>query len=273
MRKNVFLIQIFLIMQLFVFCNNVYAEEKTVFSMNTVTSSSGEDVTLKLRMDNNPKFGLLFVKILYDTNKLEYVDSEVVGLKKALIKGVDQNKQKNVVLYALTIDSNKLLDDTGDILKLKLKIKNDCKEDAEVKIDVTDYGVDENTSLDYEVKNGMVKVKKNIKSIDISKNNDFSLAEEVKEKNLKNITWTSSDEKIATVDKNGNVHFKKDGNVTITARDGNKVVLSKEYYGNEKIKKQLSISKKVLFVAAGILLVFVILLISLFIRKKRKNIK
>ena len=38
--------------------------------MNTVTSSSGEDVTLKLRMDNNPKFGsnLSFPVILTHKN-------------------------------------------------------------------------------------------------------------------------------------------------------------------------------------------------------------
>lgn len=253
---------------MFALGSNVFAQEKSIFEMSNVKASAGEKVTLSLNLKNNPKFGMLGVKIYYDDKKLEYIDSKMHGFNGAILKGAELSENGKITLYAITI--NDVFDATGDILDIEFKIKSDCTENSEVKIEVSDYGVDENTPLEYEITNGKVIINDDV--ISVKEGSEIALNKEVKVSNSnKKVIWSSSDESIATVDEDGNVKFKKNGNVTITATDEDEnVILEKEYYSDKKIKNSVNVfSLKKIATIVGSIIILVISI--LFIKKKRKK--
>ena len=157
MKKRLFLIIIFLIMPLCVF-----AEEKTVFSLNDVTAAPGSDITMKLNVENNPEFGVLAVKLHYDTEKLEYINSKIDGMENALLKDAETNNKGLIALYAITLDTKKLMNDTGTLLTIEFKIKENTEGTSDIKVEVTDFGKDENTPIEFVSKDGNIKIKKDI---------------------------------------------------------------------------------------------------------------
>ena len=205
MKKKI----LFIIIVLVSFSLKVEAAETTTFSISNIDASAGEDITVSVNMKNNPKFGLLGIKVNYDTTKLTYDSCSINGFDNAMMKGCDPNKDGDIVFYALTIyeEEDKLLDDTGDIFDIKFKINDDVTEDIPLELNITDYGETANTKLEYNLENGNIKLSNNI--ISESVNSQVDLSKEIpKEYNEDKIIWESSNQKIATVDDEGNITWE-----------------------------------------------------------------
>ncbi len=251
---------------------NVLAETVTTFTLNEITASSGNNITVNLDINNNPEFGMLAAKIYYDKNSLEYVSSEVKGLKNAILKGAEDNKKGAVVLYAIDLDKKKLMKDTGTILTIEFKINKSVTEDIPLKLEVTDFGVDENNLLKFETKNGIIHIKDkiNTKAKEDSKTITEEIKEKLKEENIKieDVTIESNNDEVAEVDEDGNVTIKKDGNVTIGATDkeGN-TVYKEDLYIKNNVKKKNRLLKPIIYIIAFILVVG----LGIIIWKKRKK--
>lgn len=236
----------------------VKADEKTIFSLNDVTSAPGSNVTIKFNIKNNPEFGVLTARVKFDNTKLEYISGNLTALKSASIKGIDKNKNKGLVaIYAISI-SNKLKD-TGDVATMEFKINDSIKDNIDIplSIEIVDYGVDADKSLEYEIKNGVIHVNGNTETKNSNTKESLTekYKEKIKEKNKdEDVTWESSNDDVAKVD-DGVVEFKEDGNATIEAKDkdGN-VVYSKDYYVKGKIKKSNNNIIKYILIAVTILL-------------------
>lgn len=262
MRKILFWLLLFL----FPFC--VHAADKTIFSLNEVTASPGNKVTINLNIDNKEKFGVLTARIHYDKTKLDYDSHNLLGLKNGVLRGADNNADKGlVVLYGITLSDKKLMTDNGKILEVVFTVKEDVSEDIPLELEIVDFGIDENKNLEYEKKDGIIHIKGNVVNVKPDDKPSFNddLKEELKKQDVdeNDIIITSSDEDVATIDENGNIQFKKDGNVTIEAKDKDgKVVYAKEYLVNNKKK----ISYKP-FIYIG--LAIIAILILLIMRKKK----
>ena len=256
--------KIILFILLLMFPTIILADEITTFSLNEVTASPGNNVIIKLNIQNKQAFGVLTARIKYDNTKLEYVNSEVIGLK-AMLKGADKSNDKGVVaLYAITLDEKKLMKDNGDILKVEFKINENVTEDIPLNLEIVDFGVNDSKALEYETKDGVIHVKTNVETVTKDKKETLfdKAKEEIKNKEIEknDIKWTTSDENIATVDKEGNVSFKDNGNVTIEATDseGNKLY-TKDYYVKDKVKKKLKLKTIIIIVIAIITIVVITL--------------
>ena len=251
----------------------VKADEKTIFTINEVTSAPGSTVTVKFNIKNNSEFGVLTARVKFDNTKLEYLSGNLNAFNSASFKGIDKNKNKGLVaIYAISI--SRKLKDTGDVATMEFKINDTIKENLDIPItlEIVDYGINADEALEYEVNDGIIHV--NADTEITTKNTKESLKEKYKEKlkeknkDSDDITWESSDEEIAKVD-DGVVEFKKDGNVTVEARDkdGN-VVYSKDYYVKGKNNKKKNNFKYIIIFSVVIIL---ILAIVLFRRNKWKR--
>ena len=121
-----------------------YADGVTTFSINDVTASAGSNVTVNLKMDNKQEFGVLTARVHYDKSKLDYVSSELKGLK-AVLRGSENNADKGmVVMYAINLNGGGMKD-SGNILTIEFRIKDDVTEDIPLVIEIKDFGEDENT--------------------------------------------------------------------------------------------------------------------------------
>ena len=161
--KKIFIIFIFLLLA---HVKTVYASEITNFSIDDYKANIGDEVTVKLNINNNPGFGLLTLKVHYDMDDLEYVSSSIKGLDEAIIKDSEDDGKGNVVLYAILINTNKLIEDNGQILNITYKVKNTKVRQSRLKIEVFDYGIDENRTLEYKVDNGYIYINDNMTTDD-----------------------------------------------------------------------------------------------------------
>ncbi|MBQ3306788.1 MAG: Ig-like domain-containing protein [Bacilli bacterium] len=260
--KKLFLLILFYI----ILIPNVYAEEKTVFSIESKNSAPGKEVTINVSMRNNPKFELLSFQLPIDTTQVEFLECNVIGLKKATLKGCSINPYNTIVFYALTMyaDEDKLLTNTGKIAEIHLKVKEGANKDVPLSLNITDYGKSDTEKLDYEIENGYIRIAGDIKTKVINEKEDLS-KELGKNVGTESITWESSDEETATVDPEGNVEFRGSGNATIIAKDveGN-IVYKKNYFVNTKDNHMKEIK-----IVIPIVLISSLLLFFLF-NKKRK---
>ena len=255
--------KIILFIVLLLFPIVTFADSKTTFSFNDVTASPGSNVTVKLNMKNTQEFGVLTVRILYDNNKLEYISDKINGLD-AMLRGSDKNNKKGlVVLYAINL-SDKYMKDNGNIWNVEFKIKDDVKEDIPLTLEIKDFGKDESSKLKFEKKDGLIKIKDDV--VTIEKNKTDNLNEQLDKKD--NITWSSTDLEVAVVDENGNVEFNGDGNVTIEAKDENgEVIYSKDYYVKENVKNSFPVWI-IISVIAILIIIFVFIWRKKCLRKK-----
>ncbi len=262
---------------LFLFPLCVHAADETIFSINEVTASPGNNVKVVLNVKNSQDFGVLTARIHYDKTKVTYVSHDLKGLKNGILRGADNNTEKGfVVLYGITLSTNKLMNDNGKILEIEFLVNDNATGDMPLEIEIVDFGVDENTTLKYKKNDGTIHIKNDVTNVKPSEQKEVTnnFKEELKKNDVKDedITITSSDEDVATVGEDGNIEFKNDGNVTIEAKDkdGN-VVYSKEYLVNNHISK---VNKKLLYgIGAGVLLLIVLLILLIRRKNGKKKIR
>ena len=250
---------------------DVYASDKTIFTVKGIEASAGNEVTITINMANNPKYELLSMKLPIDTTQVDFLECGINGFDQAMLKECSLNPKNELIFYALTMytEENKLMGDTGDILYIKLKIKDDVKKDIPLSLTVTDYGKNENEPLPFDVVNGMIKISGDIETTIIDQKEDLS--KDVNKNSQGDVTWKSSDQEVAVVDKEGTVEFKKSGNTTITAKDAKgRIVYEKTYLVNKELSKDYTIYK-IIGVIAAILITSVIVII--FLRKNRMGKK
>lgn len=261
--------KVFLFLLLFFFSSfPVFASDKTLFTVKSITASSGDEVCVSISIQDNPRFELLSLELPIDVSQVDFISCDINGFSSAMMKSCDLNPHNEVVFYALTMykEENKLLEASGDILDIHLKIHDNVKKDIPLSLKVTSYGKSETESLDYDVVHGMIKIAGNIETKIVDEKTDLS--DKVSDKD---VVWNSSEGDVASVDENGQVTFHDSGNTTISAtdKDGN-VLYEKTYLVNKKRKR--SFLPFVIF-GIGILLLGIIIFIILRIRGKKNEKK
>lgn len=261
--------KIMIFITLFLIPFTIFADETTKFSLSEATASPGKNVTINLNMDNNQQFGVLTAKIYYDNKKLTYISSELKGLNNSALNGVDKNEDKGLIaIYAINLSKNKLMKDNGNILTIEFLINENVTEDIPLSLEIKDFGYVDGSNLNYEIQNGLIHIKNDIETV--SQNKKTSIIDSIKEQlekqglNKSDITLSSTNDNVATVDEEGNIEFKNDGNASIIVKDtdGN-TIYSKEYF----VKSTISNNKKLLIPI--ILFLLVIFTIIIIIRRKK----
>ena len=138
-----------------------YAQDKMVIELQGANGKPGDEITVNLKLSNNPGVRILGGKISFDRTKLEYVSCELKGLEKAKNKDIQYNdKSGNIVFYATAERADaETINDNDTIAEIKLKIKNDATGTAEVKINMEDVAIGINQAItDYEQKNATITI-------------------------------------------------------------------------------------------------------------------
>lgn len=253
---------------------NVQAEELPTFKVGSATAYKDETITIPITLSNNSGFGFLGVKIRYDTEKLEYVDSYITAkLSKASLKGIEINAKKTITLYALTSNEDDVIKDNGKIAEIKFKVLSNTTEDVKVEATIDNFGKGKNEEIKVNKIDGTIHITTHGV---VGKNEDLSSEiKDVLKKDQKEekITWQSSNEKVATVDAEGNVTFKKNGTAKIEAltEDGT-VIYEKSYKVDKKTPKT---SKKInnYLILGGLGLIIVLVIIFLKLKNKKRQEK
>lgn len=151
-----------------------YAQDKMVIELQGANGKPGDEITVNLKLSNNPGVRILGGKISFDRTKLEYVSCELKGLEKAKNKDIQYNdKSGNIVFYATAERADaETINDNDTIAEIKLKIKNDATGTAEVKINMEDVAIGINQAItDYEQKNATITIEGTTQTQSNSQNN------------------------------------------------------------------------------------------------------
>ena len=182
----------------------INADEKTIFSLDEVTASSGNNVTINLNLQNKQKFGVLTARIHFDNSKIEYVSSELKGLKSGTIKGTDDNNDKGLVaIYAISLNQKKLMADNGNILTIEFKIKDDVSGDIPIELEIVDFGVEGVSNLTKKAAKGAEKKASNAAwnakdTRNISENRPSSTVRAMKAEKAAIVAQQAREEDVAT---------------------------------------------------------------------------
>ncbi len=241
-----------LLFSIMAFMRVLNSEEIPKIYIDNITATSNEEILVNVNLINNKGLSYISFIVNYPLESLEYISSEV-NIDGDL-KGSEINLDNHLAFYSLSI--NNLINNNGTILKIKFKVKDNIKEDIVILIEEVSAGIEENEEQ-VNTENGLIHI---IDSENVKKDENISLIDEIKNKDLENITWESSDESVAVVDKNGNVTFLKDGIVTIKAKNNNEILLEKKY----KIE---STNNNIIF----LIIVIALIIIVTSIIKVRKN--
>ncbi len=235
---------------------------KVELSLNTINSRPNETVELDLNIKNNEGIGYFNCEIVFDNNKVEYIDSKILGLENALLKEIVLNIDNNLSFYAITIDENKLIDDNDKILNIKFKIKDHISGDIPITIENVSIGKDENIEYDYVVKNGLIHV---LNQETVSKDSSINLNSEISSNvNEKDIVWSSTNPDVGNIN-DGKLSFYKSGKTTVVGKLNDEIIYEKEFIVNNPIK-HMSI-----YILLAILLVIIIFIVIYLIKRKNKK--
>ena len=258
---------LFLITLVFIQIPLVHAEDKPTFSIKTIKSAPGQEISVSVNLKNNPNYQYVSLEIPLDMTQLEFTSCDINGYENAMMKRCDMNPNNELIFYALTMheEEEKLLKDTGDIIDIHLKIKDTASSDIPLVLKITGFGKGNNEKIDHDVEIGYIRISGDIETKTVNEKeslgNEIIKIEENKENgnNNQSITWTSSDNEVAKVDEKGNVEFTGSGNTTITAVDeAGKKLYEKTYLVNKKKKnhdkKYLMISIPIILLGIGLIL-------------------
>lgn len=235
----------------------------TSFELTDERGMKGETITVKLEINDNPSFGILGATLDYDETKLEYKSSKIIGLDNAFMKDYDNNNGQ-VMMYAFCIDRDSLMDDTGNIFEVEFEVISEEVEKSKIKLEITDFAIDETETLNYTTKDSTITINRKTETVSSSEN--ISLKDEIEGQDEEDIKWHSSNTDVATVDENGNVTFKNNGEVTITATSEDNIIFEKNYEVDNKGSNNT-------LIIGGILVGVIIIALATFyiIKRKKKN--
>ena len=236
----------------------------TSFELTDERGMKGETITVKLEINDNPSFGILGATLDYDETKLEYKSSKIIGLDNAFMKDYDNNNGQ-VMMYAFCIDRDSLMDDTGNIFEVEFEVISEEVEQSKIKLEITDFAIDETETLNYTTKDSTITINQEIETV--SSSESISLKDEIESETEEIVEWKSSNSDVAKVDENGNVTFKKNGDVTITATSNDNIIFEKNYKVNNKG------FNNTLMTIGGIIIGVIIIALATFyiIKRKKKN--
>ena len=236
----------------------------TSFELTDERGMKGETITVKLEINDNPSFGILGATLDYDETKLEYKSSKIIGLDNAFMKDYDNNNGQ-VMMYAFCIDRDSLMDDTGNIFEVEFEVISEEVEKSKIKLEITDFAIDETETLNYTTKDSTITINQEIETV--SSSESISLKDEIESETEEIVEWKSSNSDVAKVDENGNVTFKKNGDVTITATSNDNIIFEKNYKVNNKG------FNNILMTIGGIIIGVIIIALATFyiIKRKKKN--
>lgn len=202
---------------------SVFADTVPTFSISSVNGHPGDEVEVKVSISNNPGMAVMNYEITYDTTRLERVSFTAYGMDGGVWSvGTENNK----VLWDNTSNSTY----NGDIMTLKFKIKADAPAgDAEISIKDfdninEDFGVVVPTVAPGKVTVTpkpvtSISLKPTTLSLNQGDTGNLTATVEPADAGNKKVNWSSSNEKVATVD-NGVVTAVGTGSATITAKAG-----------------------------------------------------
>ena len=234
----------------------------TSFELTDERGMKGETITVKLEINDNPSFGILGATLDYDETKLEYKSSKIIGLDNAFMKDYDNNNGQ-VMMYAFCIDRDSLMDDTGNIFEVEFEVISEEVEKSKIKLEITDFAIDETETLNYTTKDSTITINRKTETVSSSEN--ISLKDEIEGQDEEDIKWHSSNTDVATVDENGNVTFKNNGEVTITATSEDNIIFEKNYEVDNKG------SNNTLIIGGILVGVIIIALITFYVIKRIKK--
>lgn len=236
----------------------------TSFELTDERGMKGDVITVKLKVNNNPSFGILGAILDYDETKLEYKSSKIIGLDNAFMKD-DNNNNGKVIMYAFCINRDSLMNDTGDIYEVEFEVISEEVEKSKIKLEITDFAIDETETLNYTTKDSTITINQKIETV--SSSESISLKDEIESETEEIVEWKSSNSDVAKVDENGNVTFKKNGEVTITATSEDNIIFEKNYKVNNKG------FNNTLMTIGGIIIGVIIIALATFyiIKRKKKN--
>ena len=154
-----FIIAITVFVILNVNINCVLGTGSMEFNLEDVSGKPGDEITVHLKVANNPGVRVLAGKISFDRSKLDFVSCKLKNLEKAVNKDIQFNESTgNIVFYATTMTNNDdLINDNDVIVEIKLKIKNDATGTASVNIAMDDVSSSINQAItDYTQKNAII---------------------------------------------------------------------------------------------------------------------
>lgn len=247
---------------------NGYANELPTISVGSFDVYVGEKIVVPITIKNNPGCSYLGIKVSYDENGLEYIDSKLKGLENADMKNIQ--KDDNVItLYAISFQEDKSMDDNDVIAEITFMVKEKATTST-LRVDVTDFGGNDLVDYEFRENDGIIRIVDKRLS-----NTKEDLTQYLSPSTDAVIIWKSMDEDIAEVDERGQVFFSNQGTTTITGidSDGN-IVVEKEYTVVDEVKQQQSEEKQknqefFIFISFGVFLILCCILI--FIRKKIKK--
>ena len=259
---------LFLLLLLFLYVP-VNAEENAHFQVKSIKAEPNQEVTISITLNNSPSYQALSLEMPLNQKQVEFISCDTNGFSKATMSNCAMNPNNNLIFYAFTMNSDEksLLNAFGEIITLKLKILDKVKSDIPLTLKVTSFNKNETESIPYDVEIGYIRIAGDI-SLKVI-NEEEKLGGEVSNKDVK---WESSDEKVATIDKDGNVKFNESGNTTISAVDKNgNVIYQKTFLVNKsnynKIRNIIGIIVGIIVLSSGIFV------ITYIIKKKKKDRK
>ncbi len=208
---------------------NVFGADKITMtaSVSGDTAKNGE-ITVKLDVAGNANLGGMQAQLTYDKSKLEYVSGKLTDGFKTSAEAAATDVVNSDTGVGIAVVFNEPSNYNGTIAELKFRVLADGGDTVEIGLtsEMADINYNEMT-VENKAANFTVKVPMAAISIEgdaeraLQKGETAALTVKVSPENTtetnKKVNWTSSDEKVATVDANGVVTAVGGGKAVITA--------------------------------------------------------
>jgi len=210
----------------------VYAQQKAEFNIDSKDCKKGDTITLKIDMLNAVSFVAGNFTVKYDSTSLDFVSyeyGEVLRTNYMITIHPVEDEGKINIGYIARLDAGTNLVKAGNVLTLKFKVKDDSKQINYVDFSCDTFKEKDGTDISYHTNRGIVDIHIPIKDVKLDKNNLDLLVNESEQLNMSiepknttentNVTWLSSNEKVAIVN-DGIVTAVGEGKATIIAKVG-----------------------------------------------------